>query len=106
MDRTDLKEMFNDVVGGVAVDDDTLNEMVTQSLRLLNQLTAHIGVDFMTDYTLLVMQTMQYYYDLAQRNYEAAKLNYKEIVNQCLQAHNDFVQVEQADFANYIGDRG
>ena len=106
MDKTDMKEMFVDIVGGTSVEDDVQDKLVSDSLRLLNQLTAHIGVDFMNDYTLLVIQAMTYFYDVAQRNYEAAKLNYKELEKQALQAHNDFVQVEQADFPHYIGDRG
>lgn len=106
MDRTDMKEMFTDIIGGTSLDDSTIDSILTDSLRLLNQITAHIGVDFLTDYSLLVALTMQYYYDIGRRNYESAKLALKEIQNQAVQAHYDFVQNEQADWPNYMGDRG
>lgn len=105
MDNTDLKEMFIDVVGGTSLEDDTVSQFLTDSLMLLDQLTAHQGVDFREDSPLLIIQAMQYYYDLAQRNNAAAKDNLVAIMGLITQHNHDFVQDEQEDYPNYMGDR-
>jgi len=105
MDNTDLKEMFLDAVGGTSLEDDTVSQFLTDSLMLLDQLTAHQGVDFREESPLLIIQAMQYYYDLAQRNNAAAKENLAAIMGLITQHNHDFVQVEQEDYPNYMGDR-
>lgn len=106
MDASGVKDMFLDTIGGTSLEDVTIDKLLTDSLIFLNQRTSHIGVDFTNDYTLLVVQTMQYYYDLLQRNFDDAAKNRKEIMQLAQEVINDLTQVEQADFPNYIGDRG
>ena len=106
MDASGIKDMFLDAIGGTSLDDATVDKLLTDSLNLLNQKTSHIGVDFVNDYSLLTLLAMQYYYDLLQRNYDDAAKNEKEITRLSQQVTNDLIQVEQADFPNYMGDRG
>lgn len=106
MDASGIKDMFLDTIGGTSLDDAIVDKLLTDSLIFLNQRTAHIGVDFLNDYTLLTLQTMQYYYDLLQRNFDDAAKNRKEILQLAQEVTNDLTQVEQADFPNYMGDRG
>ena len=105
MDRTDIKNMFLDIVGGSSYDEDTIDTILTDSLKLLNRLTSHIGIDFVTDEQMLTIETMQYFYDLTQRNYATAKEDLEHITGLAKQCHDDFIQVEQEYYSNYMGDR-
>ena len=103
MDRADVKDMFIETVGGTSLDDSIIERMLVESLTLLDQLTSHQGVDFVNTNPILVMQVMQYYYDLSQRNTAAAKESLVAIIGLVNQISYDFVQLEQADWVNYMG---
>ena len=105
MDATDVKDMFLDVVGGTSLDEATVDRLFTEGLALLDQLTAHQGVNFMETNPLLVVQSMQYYYGLLQHNAAGAKEDLAALTTIVTQLNNDFIQVEQADWPNYMGDR-
>jgi hypothetical protein len=103
MDRADVKDMFVDSVGGTSLEDSTIERILIDSLTLLDQLTARQDIDFVNDSPVLVMQTMQYYYDLAQRNFASAKDGLAAVVALVTQFNHDYVQVEQAERVNYMG---
>ena len=106
MDSKDIRELFLDMVGGTTLEDDAVDKLVTDAEMLLGQITGRVGVDFMNKATTLFLLAMQYYYELIQNNFEASKGTLTNVQFLANQFHYDYVQEEQADFPNYMGDRG
>jgi hypothetical protein len=103
MDRSDVKDMFIETIGGTSLEDYIVDNILIESLALLDQLTAHRGTNFLVDNPVLVTQVMQYYYDLVQRNTAAAKESLVSIMTLVTQINYDFIQVEQDASINYMG---
>lgn len=106
MDSQDIRELFLDMIGGTTLEDDTINKFIDDADMLLSQITGWTGVDFMNRATSLFLLGMSYYYDLFSKNFDAAKATLESVKFLATQFHFDYVQEEQVDFPNYMGDRG
>lgn len=106
MNASAIKDMFLDIIGGTSLDDDAIDKLYDNALKLLNQLTANIGADFVNDHTIPLLLALQFQYDLIQRNYDDADKGFKSLTRFAKEIVDDWTQDEQIEQINYMGDRG